>query len=134
MTNAALVWDGLAFLVVADFGPDVFLYPAFSCLMFGSILSNILFVHVGLTFDYSSPKKNDGATMMRSIDSITSTSAHLDVIASPISETYRLDATVSCPRNGSARSNNGFAKMTVSAPVIFFISSRRWSVRVKWRN
>ena len=51
VTNAALVWAGLTFLVTAAFGTDVLLYPAFSCLMFGSVLSNILFVHAGLMFD-----------------------------------------------------------------------------------
>ena len=53
--SSVLVWTGLSCLTTASFFPggaiDPLLYLAFTCLMFVSILSNILFIHAGLVFD-----------------------------------------------------------------------------------
>jgi len=57
--SSILAWIGISCLTAASFLPgsltpsvgDPLLYVAFTCLMFVSIMSNILFVHTGLMFD-----------------------------------------------------------------------------------
>lgn len=57
LISSILVWTGLSILAVASFfsrpGVDHLLFLSFTCLMLVSVMSNMLFIHVGLVFDDS---------------------------------------------------------------------------------